>query len=60
MDLVFSCSKTIRLVVIYVLNVGQSEYLRDLEKYLGTLRSLVLLGYFNVTCHDSKTAGRSI
>lgn len=42
MDLMFSSGKTVRLVAIYApTTTGQSEYLHDLEKFLGTSYSLV-------------------
>lgn len=42
MHLAFNCSKTIRLVEIYAPNVAQSEYFRELEKFVGMSHLLVL------------------
>lgn len=56
LDLAFICGKMVRLVGIYVHNIGQRYYFRDSEKFLGTLHLLTVLGDFNVghgTCVDS-------
>lgn len=47
-DLTFSCRKTTKLVAIHAPPTsGQNEYFRDLEKFMGTSYSLILLVYYN-------------
>lgn len=53
LDLAFKCGQTVRLAAIYSTNSGQSEYFRDLKRFLSTLHSFVLLGYLN-TIHKAR------
>lgn len=49
--LTFSYSKVIRLVAIYAPNKNrQSEYYRNLERFLGTTHLIVLPGDYNTIC----------
>lgn len=64
MDLTFTSGETIRLVAIYAPNAGESEYFHDLDSFLVTSHSLVLLGSQCVskkvgTCHGWSYWGRT-
>lgn len=47
LGLTFSCGKTIRLVAINAAHVGKSDNFRDLQKFLNTSHSIVLLGDYS-------------